>query len=436
MPEIIQCQKCGRKLRIPDHLMGKTVKCPTCSFMFTAARAGQEARQEEPATRASAQSRPPVEDELEIVEDQPSKRGRSDERAADERPSARRGRDDEAVQDKPRPHRRDDDDEGVQDKPSPRRRSDDQDDDDDYDDEDRGRRDDDYDDDRHRSKRIRPRKRRLRNKGAGTVADWQKVRRGVTLVLTAILGVIGMTVVLCCGTFLVGVAATSMVASSRQASSNAAAGAATAGAGVLVLAALYVLTMIAYVGLQVTGNVFCLAAPTRNNARTLAIVSLSLLVLGLLGYLGGFVLNIVAAGATAAISPAGAGAASGAGTIISLISFLMLFAQPIVFLLLLRALAITMEEDGLAQTIVWLLMVGGLAVAAMVFAFVIILIGTAGAASTGPPKEGDPVLAGVGILALISYCASFILSLVYFIWYIVVLFQARSCITNHLGGRE
>jgi hypothetical protein len=370
-------------------------------------------------------------DDLEIVEERPSKRDRDD----DERSAPRRRDDDEGVQDRPRPRRADDDDERVQDRPAPRPC-----DELDFSDDDDGRRDEDGEDYRP-SKRVKRGKRRIRNKGAGRVGDWQKVRRGVTLVLIAVLGVIAMSILLCCGAFVLAGAATSMAASAKQPASGAAAGAATAGIGVIVLGVLYVGTAIAYVGLQVTGNVFCLAAPTRNNAKTLAIISLALLVLGLLGYLGGFVVNIVGSGMAAAVSPgvggraAGAGAGALLGSIITLISALMLFAQPVVFLLLLRALAITMEEDGLAQTIVWLLMVGGLAIASMVLMFVLSFVGTASAAATRG-SGGDGVLAGVGILVLISGCAYLILSLIYVIWYIIVLFQTRSAITNHLGGRE
>jgi hypothetical protein len=40
MPEIVTCPKCERKLRVPDDLLGKPVKCPTCEATFTAEAAG------------------------------------------------------------------------------------------------------------------------------------------------------------------------------------------------------------------------------------------------------------------------------------------------------------------------------------------------------------------------------------------------------------
>src|SRR5262245_60310058 len=42
MPELVSCSQCGKQLRIPDHLMGKTVKCPACQTAFTAAVAGYD----------------------------------------------------------------------------------------------------------------------------------------------------------------------------------------------------------------------------------------------------------------------------------------------------------------------------------------------------------------------------------------------------------
>jgi predicted Zn finger-like uncharacterized protein len=42
MPEIVNCPKCDRKLRVPDDLIGQAVKCPTCSETFTATIAAPE----------------------------------------------------------------------------------------------------------------------------------------------------------------------------------------------------------------------------------------------------------------------------------------------------------------------------------------------------------------------------------------------------------
>lgn len=36
MPEITRCSQCQRQLRVPDHLIGQMVKCPSCGTTFTA----------------------------------------------------------------------------------------------------------------------------------------------------------------------------------------------------------------------------------------------------------------------------------------------------------------------------------------------------------------------------------------------------------------
>src|SRR5215475_8208309 len=39
MSTIVDCPSCNRKLRVPDELLGKKVKCPTCSGTFDAVAA-------------------------------------------------------------------------------------------------------------------------------------------------------------------------------------------------------------------------------------------------------------------------------------------------------------------------------------------------------------------------------------------------------------
>src|SRR6266851_1919489 len=38
---IIDCPSCSRKLRVPDELLGKAVKCPTCEHTFQATAASE-----------------------------------------------------------------------------------------------------------------------------------------------------------------------------------------------------------------------------------------------------------------------------------------------------------------------------------------------------------------------------------------------------------
>jgi predicted Zn finger-like uncharacterized protein len=73
MPTTIDCPSCNRKLRVPDDLLGKEVKCPTCGTTFTAAEstAPPPVEAEEPSAPARARpSAPPDE-----YEEEPPARG-------------------------------------------------------------------------------------------------------------------------------------------------------------------------------------------------------------------------------------------------------------------------------------------------------------------------------------------------------------------------
>jgi predicted Zn finger-like uncharacterized protein len=94
MPEVVNCPQCERKLRVPEELLGKKVKCPTCGNTFTA-EAG-------PAGADAAPPPPPPP----AAEERPSRRSPSDEvEQEDDRPS-RRSRRDDRYDDEPRPRRR------------------------------------------------------------------------------------------------------------------------------------------------------------------------------------------------------------------------------------------------------------------------------------------------------------------------------------------
>src|SRR5262245_54434063 len=81
MPVYVQCPQCERKLGVPDNLLGKRVKCPSCQTVFTA---------EEPGGAAAPPPPPPPPDEERV----PASRRRDehdDDDAGEERGSRRRG---------------------------------------------------------------------------------------------------------------------------------------------------------------------------------------------------------------------------------------------------------------------------------------------------------------------------------------------------------
>jgi hypothetical protein len=139
MPVVVNCTKCQKKLKIPDELLGKKVKCPTCSAVFTA-EASEGVAEDKPAPKPAAK-KPPVEDKDDDVPAPKAKRKPVDEDDEDEgvssKPSKRKAAADEDDEDEPpkksskRKVDDDDDDDDAPKKKSKRRGDDDDDDDDD-----------------------------------------------------------------------------------------------------------------------------------------------------------------------------------------------------------------------------------------------------------------------------------------------------------------
>jgi hypothetical protein len=169
MPEIVTCPQCDKQLRIPDHLLGKTVSCPSCGKKFTARTAeeqGTDAVDDEPVSRGAAADR---RDEDEERPARRQSRRQDEDEDEDDRPRGRRARDE-------------DDDEDEDDRPRRRRRARDEDEDDEEDDRPRRRRprdDDDEDED------DRPRRGR-RSAGAISAAKGP----GIALVVVGALGLV------------------------------------------------------------------------------------------------------------------------------------------------------------------------------------------------------------------------------------------------------
>jgi predicted Zn finger-like uncharacterized protein len=97
MPEVVSCPECAKKLRVPDNLIGKDVKCPTCGHTFTA------------VIPSSAPPPPPKEEK---EEEEPTYRVLRRRDEEEDRPRRRSRRVDEDEDDEPRrsrPRRYDDD---------------------------------------------------------------------------------------------------------------------------------------------------------------------------------------------------------------------------------------------------------------------------------------------------------------------------------------
>ena len=107
MPQIVTCPDCGRKLRVPDNLLGKKVKCPGCGQKFVGEAEEEQEDSLEPAGRSCSVTSRPGDSSVR----------RSDEEE-DDGPKSRRGRDEVEDDDYPASRRRRDRDDDVRPEPT------------------------------------------------------------------------------------------------------------------------------------------------------------------------------------------------------------------------------------------------------------------------------------------------------------------------------
>jgi predicted Zn finger-like uncharacterized protein len=360
MPTIVQCPKCDKQLRVPDHLLGKKVRCPGCHETFVA---------EEDLPVA-----PLLEDDQE--EEQPPVRRRS----AARRPQEEDFEEEVAVR-KRRPARRppveEDEDEDVPDESAPEE---------DYEDE------------------PRPRQ----------SVDWYKVRTGIGLVLLSI-----------CIAIMTGAIGGAIGGAAARAAAPAGGG----GRGETALKLILGLMGLAADGTALIGYLFCLSAPTKNNARTLAIVTLVLAAVSLLFTGIEFILSLTDAGQAPGMSRA----------VLLMIGILIGLIKLFVFLFFLRAVARCLKDRSLAKNIKNLMILYGTALGGFIVTMVLVLVTVAGMMAAVAQQGAAPapgVLRGLGGIALTMVCwgcVDLLLLLGGAIWYIVTLVQVRTAIGYRLN---
>lgn len=119
--ELVSCPECQRKLRVPDDLIGKNVKCPTCGHTFVADPVSQAPPPPPPPEEKPARTSKVSRDDRDDDED-------DEDRPRRKRAISRRNDDDDEDEDDDRPrrsrsrHGRDDDDDEDDDDDRPRRR--------------------------------------------------------------------------------------------------------------------------------------------------------------------------------------------------------------------------------------------------------------------------------------------------------------------------
>ncbi len=410
MPEIVTCPECDRKLRVPDNLIGKKVKCPGCSVMFTAALGGATARVSKPAPPPEE----PIEDPVEERRDAVVRRDDYDDRRS-------RRRDDDYEDD--RPSRRRDDDYYEDDRPSRRR-------DDDYDDDYRG-----------------PSPRALKE-------GWGKVRTGINLNIIGgwiwVGGAVFMALGLLLGMLFVGSAIFSAFGGGSgrvsQATQNTAE--AAAGIGIIITVLIFSLCALAELVLRVTGYGMCMAAPSvrGTSLKPLAIAAFSIAgveaLLRLVGCSWGFfAAPAVGVGPGAGYSTAyslgqGMGSMVASWDVIGWFVRVIGLAGLIVFLLFARGVAAEVHDKGLPGSLLTLLIVFVVFHVLQWLAALALVLGIIG---TGFSALGSSSAAGaankIGAFAIVAMVLGGLMFIAYLcveVWYIFVLQRLRDGVQRHI----
>lgn len=399
MPQITTCPECTKQLRVPDDLIGRKVRCPGCSAMFTAEAAAA------PPPPPPARAPQPAADRREAFKDrgdEPPPRRRDDRDDYDDR-RGRRDRDDDRYADDRRPRRRDDD-------YDDRRRGRD----DDYDDR---RRDDDYDD---RDDAPRGESRALRG-----------VRTGINLNVIAswlFLGVYGMYILFFGIAALIGASAS---LGGFRGGPNTAGGVVVFIClfAVLILGALLTATVLVLVGMGM-----CMQTPRYRNssARGLAIAAFACVAAAAFLYVSGLGINIAMAASR-----------SGApvGGCVQIFTYPLLLAGVILWLFYLRSLCFQLRNREVAgkvmavfiglMVLIGLSFLVGALIAAVAWSAFASLAGFSGSGGQPTAARAAGTVGGVFIFALVMAGLLFLAQVGLQVWYTVVLQRVRDVVDRY-----
>ncbi len=389
MPEIITCPDCGRKLRVPDTLIGKSVKCPDCNVKFTGGITSSPnggPASKAPVKSAAVKRKPDDED------DRPAKRKPRDDE--DDRPSKRSARDDD---DRPSKRKARDEDEDH-----PRRRRSEYDDDDDRDR-------DDY--------RRGPSK-------ADKRAGWKMtLPTGLNLLCYAIYVWLGTLAV-----YLLGCAVLALIGAAGASSGNAntfGGSMAGVGIGLMLLYGLCGLGYLAYIVLQGTGHGFCMAIPPKPGSprKAMAIATFGC-------FAGMIVLYLLSCGVSFGFGGRG-------GNVVMVLPMAIFLGYFICYGIFMRGVALDMREPGLAaQVLYFMIAVPCLVVLAFVMGivmFVIMGVAIFGAASSSTGQGAAGSLGAAAIFMIGCGILFLCVEIGLFIWYVVIVHQVRNAVRNYVG---
>jgi predicted Zn finger-like uncharacterized protein len=403
MPEIVSCPDCDRKLRVPDNLLGKKVKCPQCGTMFTA-----DANGAAPSGRNSS---------IRLEDDE------------EEAPRKRR-RDDDDEDEPPRKRRRDDDDDN--DEPRSRRRRDDDD-----DDEPRGRRrrDDDYDEPEEKG-------------GRAAKEGWKKVRTGTLLYVIGIWVAIGAFVVrlLGQGFMLVGF----MSAVSGAVVTGSVAGLTGLGYGMMILAGLTLLLEFGSNTLVTLGSGFNLAIPPKRDwgLKGMALATFICYAVAFGCYTLANIMLLIQLGSFGLASFVGVGATSSMGvgmgalhTGLMVIGSLSNLAAVILAVFFYRLVALRFNQKDLARSLLnnfifWCCYVAGSIVLVCLLALLAgTMLANLGISTASGSTSVASASSTAGAMAYVGCAFMFILmgiGIGLASWYAVLVTQVRDAVTRNM----
>jgi predicted Zn finger-like uncharacterized protein len=418
MPVITSCPDCSRKLRVPDELLGKKVRCPGCKVVFTAAADSAGAPAPPAAPPAPRQAAPPPPRPAAPPpaprKSAPPPEERPDERF-EEQPRSRRAPPPEQFADAPRGENEplkqftEEEDEEL---PRGRRL---------HEDDEYGEEGPDF---------------------SGNRAAWRKVATGIAIKIIYICIFFGL--ILCSGVaggVIGGVsAANAAAARGPRGGPNPAAVMATAGTGFFILSAVMTLFQAAAKGLEVYGHYLGMAVPDKpgTGLRALALTTFGLFAASAgitvpCNFLG---LAFGAAGGSMFANPMAGTGALLAINLLNLVGGLCWLVGSIIFILYLRAVAIAVKRKDLGKQM-WAFLITAVSVflVGVLLAGVAIFVVGATAFSSfgggGQPSPGAASAMAGGMIGLLGLaCLGGIVALGLAIWYIILLVQTRAAVAN------
>jgi hypothetical protein len=293
---------------------------------------------------------------------------------------------------------------------------------------------------------VGPRRRRL--PPPLNTAAWERVRRGIGLMLIGFFVLLGGMLVVFAAALLAGALSAVVGIATRDASATLG----TSVAAVIVVLSIAVVVGLSYVVLRLIGHYFCTAAIDRAGARSLA-------VWGLWMYIGSLVLPLllglvfVCAGVALTSQanagpgpPAGAGLAAvvlgGALIVYYVVEPALVVGGGFVFLFFLRACAKLVHAPRLALSILFLIAAAAL-VSVMGLALAGLQLLTTGAVLGAGVQAGSragpsPMETAAGVLGVVQAgcgCSMLVLGVAVVIWTIVSMFLVRAAITRYVEGR-